>query len=193
MAVRGLWAMAATMALILFPFAGILVHAGVDHHLLWSDSTPGTIFTFSLGDNLVNFISVPSKSIRSGNGAVKKQSSSSNSSFFFFFNHIPTMLPLLPSPFVALGVIIALVVVFEDPNQVITNNTPDGFLFVSALHHINCNTSEPFSIETGALTVIPLTDTQTRFIISERADLCRDGLKWQVNVRDPVQEANEAP
>ncbi|XP_031252664.1 uncharacterized protein LOC116110598 [Pistacia vera] len=128
MAVRGLWAMAATMALILFPFAGVLVHAGVDHHLLWSDSTPGTIFTFSLGDNLV-----------------------------------------------------------------ITNNTPDGFLFVSALHHINCNTSEPFSVETGALTVIPLTDTQTRFIISEWADLCRDDLKWQVNVRDPVQEANEAP
>ncbi|XP_031279535.1 uncharacterized protein LOC116137982 isoform X2 [Pistacia vera] len=82
--------MAATMALILFHFAGILVHAGVDHHLLWSDSSPGMIFTFSLGDNLV-----------------------------------------------------------------ITNNTPDGFLL-------------------------------TRFIISEQADLCRDGLKWQVNVRDPM-------
>ncbi|XP_031279534.1 uncharacterized protein LOC116137982 isoform X1 [Pistacia vera] len=113
--------MAATMALILFHFAGILVHAGVDHHLLWSDSSPGMIFTFSLGDNLV-----------------------------------------------------------------ITNNTPDGFLLVSALHHINCNTSEPFSVETGSVTVIPLTDTQTRFIISEQADLCRDGLKWQVNVRDPM-------
>ncbi|KAJ0048100.1 hypothetical protein Pint_16708 [Pistacia integerrima] len=139
MAVRGLLAMAATMALILFHFAGVLVHAGVDHHLLWSDSSPGMIFTFSLGDNL----------------------GCSWGDYSFM-------------------------IVFEDPDQVITNNTPDGFLLVSALHHINCNTSEPFSVETGGVTVILLTDTQTRFIISERADLCRDGLKWQVNVRDPM-------
>ncbi|KAJ0104600.1 hypothetical protein Patl1_19394 [Pistacia atlantica] len=162
MAVRGLLAMAATMALILFHFAGILVHAGVDHHLLWSDSTPGMIFTFSLGDNLGYdmFLALELQYV-----------------FVFWFCIFLE---------VALGVIIALVIVFEDPDQVITNNTPDGFLLVSALHHINCNTSEPFSVETGGVTVISLTDTQTRFIISERADLCRDGLKWQVNVRDPM-------